>query len=236
MPEYKTYNLDLKEHQHDSLAEGKRIKLKPEQLHGGTDTVYLTATQIKNIESAKAAGKGITLQFSKTQLRHQEKHGSGRFTDFLKRSANKVWEQTKKAAKWVAQTHGDKIKSYANEQAGRQIDRGIQYAQDKVQGLTNRLPEQVNMLVGSVLDDALHLAQNGSKRQIESYLNELHQKHGRGIAHVGAGLFDFLGKDVGGFLNTLGNTALGVAMPIVSAVAGNRLNRALGGGLKAPGY
>ena len=56
------------------------IQLKPDQL-SGSDKMLLTETQIKQIEKAKKAGKGLRLSLSKTQL--EENMKSGGFLQFL---------------------------------------------------------------------------------------------------------------------------------------------------------
>jgi hypothetical protein len=234
---YSAYSLDLSDAQMEKLSTGGNIRMEAKQLMGGDDTLMLTNSQIKKIEKAKAAGKGCELQLSATQLRYQVKVGEGRFTDFLRSAGNKIWSGAKKAGKFIQQNYGSQIKDLTNQHVGQVIDKAAGVADQKIQQGVSRIPGGFGSLLGSIVHDAIEIGRNKSKEEIDRYLEHLRTYGGSGLVQemYGDGLFDFLGKDVGGFLNNLGNTALGVAMPIATGVLTGKLTKVLGGGLQVAG-
>ena len=70
-----------------SLSDGQRVRLaqamgpgnavslrfKTEAITGGSDTLHLTARQIKKIQRAIANNTGVDIDMSKTQIRHARK-------------------------------------------------------------------------------------------------------------------------------------------------------------------
>ena len=58
-------------------------------------------------------------------------------------------------------------------------------------------------------------------------------KGGSHAVKGGDGLFDFLGSDVGGFLNSVGNTAVGIGSQIAVPVLQGALRGKLGMGVRA---
>ena len=65
-----------------SLKSGAGIKLSNKNMSGSHE-LFLTKAQLGRLEKAGAAGKGIAVKLSKTQLNHHRKRGAGWF-DTLK--------------------------------------------------------------------------------------------------------------------------------------------------------
>ncbi len=70
------------------LARGERIRLTHSQIGSGPHAVHVTKTQLGRMKKAKAEKKGMMLQMSKTQLRHNKMHGTGMFSNLLKSGAS----------------------------------------------------------------------------------------------------------------------------------------------------
>ena len=86
MTTYYPHKITLSDGQKVSLArafgpgEAVTLRFKNEALTGGSDTLHLTARQIKKIQRAIKNKTGVDIDMSKTQIRHVRKmitHGSG---------------------------------------------------------------------------------------------------------------------------------------------------------------
>ena len=81
MTTYYPHKISLSEGQKVSLArafgpgEAVTLRFKNEALTGGSDTLHLTARQIKKIQRAIKNKTGVDIDMSKTQIRHVRKHG-----------------------------------------------------------------------------------------------------------------------------------------------------------------
>ena len=58
------------------------LKVKPDQIGRG-DELFLTETQIKRLKKRSAAGKGMVIKFSQTQLRNTAQRGGNLFSAML---------------------------------------------------------------------------------------------------------------------------------------------------------
>ena len=83
MTEYKQYSVNLSPSQSQKLVKAIEMKapvtlrLKSVDLTG-SDTIFLTSTQINKIKKAKSLNKGVDIDFSKTQISNiRSKIGSG---------------------------------------------------------------------------------------------------------------------------------------------------------------
>ena len=83
MTTYYPHKISLSDGQKVSLArafgsgEAVTLRFKNEAITGGSDTLYLTARQIKKIERAIKNKTGVDIDMSKTQIRHVRKLASG---------------------------------------------------------------------------------------------------------------------------------------------------------------
>ena len=81
MTTYYPHKISLSDGQKVSLArafgsgEAVTLRFKNEAITGGSDTLHLTARQIKKIERAIKNKTGVNIDMSKTQIRHVRKHG-----------------------------------------------------------------------------------------------------------------------------------------------------------------
>ena len=58
------------------------LKVKPDQIGCG-DELFLTETQIKRLKKRSAAGKGMVIKLSQTQLQNTAQHGGNLFSAML---------------------------------------------------------------------------------------------------------------------------------------------------------
>ena len=83
MTTYYPHKISLSDGQKVSLArafgrgEAVTLRFKNEAITGGSDTLHLTARQIKKIERAIKNKTGVDIDMSKTQIRRVRKHGIG---------------------------------------------------------------------------------------------------------------------------------------------------------------
>ena len=83
MTTYYPHKITLSDGQKVSLArafgpgEAVTLRFKNEALDGGSDTLHLTARQIKKIQRAIKNKTGVDIDLSKTQIRHVRKQGAG---------------------------------------------------------------------------------------------------------------------------------------------------------------
>ena len=83
MTTYYPHKITLSDGQKVSLARAFRpgeavtLRFKNEALAGGSDTLHLTARQIKKIQRAIKNKTGVDIDMSKTQIRHVRKMASG---------------------------------------------------------------------------------------------------------------------------------------------------------------
>ena len=85
MTTYYPHKISLSDGQKVSLTqafgpgEAVTLRFKNEALTGGSDTLHLTARQIKKIQRAIKNKTGVDIDMSKTQIRHIRKmvHGAG---------------------------------------------------------------------------------------------------------------------------------------------------------------
>ena len=83
MTTYYPQRISLSDGQKVSLArafgpgEAVTLRFKNEAITGGSDTLHLTARQIKKIERAIKNKTGVDIDMSKTQIRHVRKLASG---------------------------------------------------------------------------------------------------------------------------------------------------------------
>ena len=81
MTTYYPHKITLSDGQKVSLArafgsgEAVTLRFKNEALAGGSDTLHLTARQIKKIQRAIKNKTGVDIDMSKTQIRHVRKSG-----------------------------------------------------------------------------------------------------------------------------------------------------------------
>ena len=81
MTTYYPHKITLSDGQKVSLArafgpgEAVSLRFKNEALARGSDTLHLTARQIKKIQRAIKNKTGVDIDLSKTQIRHLRKHG-----------------------------------------------------------------------------------------------------------------------------------------------------------------
>lgn len=91
---YHSYVLALSAHQIQRLSGGHSIRLKHADLEAadGGVPVCLTTTQLNRVKKARAAGKGVQLQFSEAQLAAcaADKIGAGFFGDSMKKIGSTV--------------------------------------------------------------------------------------------------------------------------------------------------
>ena len=83
MTTYYPHKITLSDGQKVSLArafgpgEAVTLRFKKEAITGGSDTLHLTARQIKKIQRAIKNKTGVDIDMSKTQIRHVRKMASG---------------------------------------------------------------------------------------------------------------------------------------------------------------
>ena len=81
MTTYYPHKISLSDGQKVSLArafgpgEAVTLRFKNEAITGGSDTLHLTARQIKTIQRAIKNKTGVDIDMSKTQIRHVRKSG-----------------------------------------------------------------------------------------------------------------------------------------------------------------
>jgi hypothetical protein len=206
---YHEHDLDLSDAQMQRLARCEGVRLKHDQMGCG-DRVHLTAAQIRRVGQSMKGGKGLVLSMTPAQLDHHRVYGTGRFGDFLRSIGNKIKDVALGGVKFL----GNKL-----------VDKATSYGESKLQGLVGRigLPDSVSSSVSGALSDGVKYGNEATKGELANFLSGLSSsKHG-------TGLFDFLGPNVGGFLNNLGNTALRVGTDVATRAIVNKL----GGGLKS---
>ena len=83
MTTYYPHKISLSDGQKVNLArafgsgEAVTLRFKNEAITGGSDTLHLTARQIKKIQRAIKNKTGVDIDMSKTQIRHVRKMASG---------------------------------------------------------------------------------------------------------------------------------------------------------------
>ena len=76
------------------------LKVKPDQIGRG-DELLLTETQIKRLKKRSAAGKGMVINFSQTQLQNTAQRGDGVCSNREKKyGENLKSAKTKRIKKW----------------------------------------------------------------------------------------------------------------------------------------
>jgi hypothetical protein len=75
---YIPHGLTLSNAQIQKLRKGDTIRITHKNLNGAHQ-IHLTNAQIKKIQHAYAAGKGVDLKMSAAQLKYNLKNGSGLF-------------------------------------------------------------------------------------------------------------------------------------------------------------
>lgn len=223
---YQKFACDVSPLQIRRLAKGERIRLKPSQLGHGME-LDLTATQVKNCEKAMRLGKGVQLGFSDAQIEHHMKTGDGRFGDFFKNVGSKIKSGAVSVAQNLAPILIDKAASM-----------GTALVKDKVRN-SAYVPDLARGMIESALSDGIKYGNSRGKDELASFLGGLSQsKNGSGLfVKNGDGLFDFI-PGIGKFLNKVGDTALGVALPVAQGALMRRLgggNVSRGKGLYLPG-
>ena len=89
MTTYYPHKITLSDGQKVSLArafgpgEAVSLRFKNEAIAGGSDTLHLTARQIKKIQRAIKNKTGVDIDLSKTQIRHMRKSGVWGATQLL---------------------------------------------------------------------------------------------------------------------------------------------------------
>lgn len=91
--------LNLTEKQFHNLASGKGVKIAKHHLVGGSISVGLSKAQINRLTSRVQSGNGLTsnIKLTQKQLEEHVQHGSGWFSDLVR----KVWNKSKVIGKTV---------------------------------------------------------------------------------------------------------------------------------------
>lgn len=222
MTTYHSHALDLSAAQMQKLAAGRAIRLKAAQLTG-SDHVFLTETQIKRLQKAQAAGKGADLQLSNVQVEYNSIHGSGRFGDWLRGAWNTVKDTGKKAVNWISNNYGQQLVDAGSKAGAQLIDKAADRIQDKVQTGVARLPVGIRDTARDMTETGIALGNTLARDELRKLLEGIQR------STSGRGLFDFLGSDVGGFLNDAGNSLLGIAKDVAIPLITTAVTKKLGG-------
>jgi len=98
MPQFHLHKLKLSKAQMRKLAKGERVKLAYSDLHGSVP-VHLTKRQLNKIQKSLSDHKGMMLQFSEKQAKHNVKRGGDFWGDLwggIKGVASDVYNQALK--------------------------------------------------------------------------------------------------------------------------------------------
>jgi hypothetical protein len=162
------------------------------------------------------------------RLKHDQM-GCGDRVHLTGAQIRRVGQSMKGGKGLVLSSIGNKIKDVAlggvKFLGNKLVDKATSYGESKLQGLVGRigLPDSVSSSVSGALSDGVKYSNEATKGELANFLSGLSSsKHG-------TGLFDFLGPNVGGFLNNLGNTALRVGTDLATKTIVSKL----GGGLKS---
>jgi hypothetical protein len=191
--------------QMSDLINGEEIKLGPHHLQGEIP-IFLTTAQARKAMKALAAGKGCTLKMSMAQLKHHATHGTGFFSDLVRKGIN-----------------------FARPYARKGLAAGARYLENKVADLAHLNPPKegtgfLSDLIGSIgLGVAPpHMArQTGQQKncmQGEGFLSDALSSIGLGVApkkngkKQGKGVFGDILRGAGhaGVSGLVGLTGLGV--------------------------
>src|SRR5690349_18113556 len=88
---YHKVNLNLHQKHAEKLQQSKKVAISQKHLNGthchpeGSAELHLTKNQIQRIKSQITKGKSAQLALSKKQISHHIQHGSGWFSDSLRK-------------------------------------------------------------------------------------------------------------------------------------------------------
>lgn len=114
------HNLDLTREQCKRLASGKCVMMKHSHLSGGNVTTLLTPRQAMRIAKMHSQGKGMRLNMSERQVRHNQMHGGGWF-DSIKNAAKGAINVVKGKAEELARNHGQALINKGAELAQKHL-------------------------------------------------------------------------------------------------------------------
>ena len=201
---YQPHQLDLSHAQLVKLARSQAVRVKGDGLGVG-ETYHLSKSQMAKYTRAKKTGRGFTLSMDGPPVAHHMRVGTGRFGDFLRGVGQKLKGAAASGASYLG---------------GKAIDAVSDIASNKIQDLVGKigLPQGVTDYANSGVSDGVKYGSTATKAGLAHFLS------GLAGTRSGSGLFDFLGPQVGGILNALGNGAVSVGTNIIA--------KKLGGGLK----
>jgi hypothetical protein len=170
--------------QMSDLINGEEIKLGPHHLQGEIP-IFLTTAQARKAMKALAAGKGCTLKMSMAQLKHHATHGTGFFSDLVRKGIN-----------------------FARPYARKGLAAGARYLENKVADLAHLNPPKegsgfLSDLIGSI---GLGVAPPHMQRQVgqqkncmqgEGFLSDALSSIGLGVTPKKKGKHAFQGKKQG---------------------------------------
>jgi hypothetical protein len=201
---YHLAQMNPTEGQMSDLCQGEEIKLGHHHLQGEIP-MFLTTAQVRKAMKSHSAGKGCTMKMTMAQLKHHATHGTGFFSDLIRKGIN-----------------------FARPYARKGLAAGARYLENKVADLAHLNPPKegtgfLSDLIGSIgLGVAPpHMSrQTGQQKgmQGEGFLSDALSSIGLGVApkkrgaKKGKGVFGDILRGAGhaGVSGLVGLTGLGV--------------------------
>jgi hypothetical protein len=183
------------------LSRGEQVKLAHHHLEGAMP-MFLTTAQVRKAITAHSSGKGCTMKMSMAQLKHHAKHGTGFFSDLVRKGIN-----------------------FARPYARKGLAAGARYLENKVADFAHLNPPKegtgfLSDLIGSIgLGVAPpHMARQTGQQKGEGFLSDALSSIGLGVApkkraaKKGKGVFGDAARWLGhaGVNGLVGLTGLGV--------------------------
>lgn len=167
--------LDLNNSQLYKLAGGNAVKIMPKMLTGNGFAVGLTDAQKKRLVARCQSGNGLvprgtSLKLTKKQLQHHMQHGTGIFSDLVR----KIWGYTKQAytvakpfVKPILKQAYDEIADVARDEGIKFLKRGVASGTKRTVDKIKKTSDELSAQLGFANDDVqargqLPVALNGN--------------------------------------------------------------------------
>ena len=226
---YHVAALDPTAEQAHMLAHGARIILQPHQLGCGHE-VHLTTTQAQRLAKSHKMGKSAHLRLSEAQLRHHRTHGSGFFSDLVR----KVKGAARKAyavAQPLLAPHAEAIKQRAIQAATNVASHQLGRATNAISARIGKAEQRLSGHQGEgIFDDIMggigQVAQAAAPfvPMIAGLgVKPRRQRAVRHAQHAGEGIFD----DILGGIGKVAQTVAPIALPLAQTL----IQKRFGGGV-----
>ena len=219
---YHAASLNPTAEQAHMLAHGARVIFKPHQIGCGHE-VYLTATQAARIAKSHRAGKSAHLRLSEAQLRHHRTHGSGFFSDLVRKVKGAARSAYSVAQPLLASSVGQALQAKAVDAAGSFAKRklGLQQGEGIFDDIMGGIG-QVAKIAAPFAVPLMQRAMGGCVPIVRPQPQRgfgVRASHRRAAHHQGEGIFD----DIMGGIRTVAQTVAPIALPLAQTLIQRRM-------------